>query len=83
MATAVKVTNATAVKVTTIGSSVGIVLPREILNRLHIGKGDTVYLTESPDGFRISPYDVTFAKKVDILEQVMRENRDVLKKLAE
>jgi len=83
MATAVKVTTATAVKVTTVGSSVGIVLPKEILNRLHVEEGDTVYLTESPDGIRISPYDATFAQKVEILEQVMRENRDVLKKLAE
>jgi putative addiction module antidote len=83
MANAVKATSTTAVKVTTVGSSVGIVLPKEILNRLHVDKGDTVYLTESPDGIRISPYDATFAKKVEILEQVMRENRDVLKKLAE
>ncbi|MGP8258473.1 MAG: AbrB/MazE/SpoVT family DNA-binding domain-containing protein [Acidobacteriaceae bacterium] len=83
MATAVKATTATAVKVTTIGSSVGIVLPREILNRLHVEKGDTVYLTESPDGIRITPYDAAFARKIGILEQVMRENRDVLKKLAE
>jgi putative addiction module antidote len=73
----------TAVKITTIGSSVGIVLPKEILGYLHVEKGDTVYLTVSPDGIRISPYDVTFAQKVDALEQVMRENRDVLKKLAE
>jgi putative addiction module antidote len=83
MATAVKPTAVTAVKVTTVGSSAGIVLPREILNRLHVEKGDTVYLTESPDGIRITPYDAAFARKIDILEQVMRENRDVLKKLAE
>lgn len=83
MAAAVRVTTATAVKVTTVGSSVGIVLPKEILSRLHVEKGDTVYLTESPDGIRISPYDTAFAQKVEILEQVMRENRDVLKKLAE
>jgi putative addiction module antidote len=72
-----------AVKVTTVGSSVGIVLPKEILRHLHVEKGDTVYLSESPDGVRISPYDALFAKKVEVFEQVMRENRDVLKKLAE
>jgi putative addiction module antidote len=71
------------VKLTTVGSSVGIVLPREILNHLHVEKGDTLYLTESQDGIRISPYDPNFARKVGVLEQVMRENRDVLKKLAE
>lgn len=73
----------TAVKITTVGSSVGIVLPKEILGYLHVQKGDTVYLTESPDGIRMSPYDAAFAKKVEVLEQVMRENRDVLKRLAE
>jgi putative addiction module antidote len=73
----------TAVKITTIGSSVGIVLPKEILSHLHVKKGDTLYLTVSPDGIRISPYDPTFAQKVEVLEQVMRDNRDVLKKLAE
>jgi putative addiction module antidote len=83
MANAVKASKATAVRVTTVGNSVGIVLPREILTHLHIEKGDTVYLTESPDGIRISPYDPAFARKVEILEQVMRDNRDVLRKLAE
>lgn len=73
---------ATAVKVTTVGSSVGIVLPREILNVLHVEKGDTLYLTESPDGIRISAYDPKIAMKLEAMEQVMRENRDVLRKLA-
>jgi putative addiction module antidote len=76
-------TSTTAVKVTTVGSSVGIVLPKEILTRLHVEKGDIVYLTDSPDGIRISPYDPGFAKKIETLEQVMRDNRDVLRKLAE
>jgi putative addiction module antidote len=74
---------ATAVKVTAIGNSAGIILPKEVLGRLHVEKGDTLYLTESPDGFRISPYDDAFARKLEVFEQVMRENRDVLKKLAE
>jgi putative addiction module antidote len=74
---------ATAVKVTTIGSSVGIVLPKEILSSLNVQKGDTVFLTPSPDGVRISPYDPVFAQKIEALEHIMRENRDVLKKLAE
>jgi putative addiction module antidote len=73
----------TAVKITTIGNSVGIVLPKEILSHLHVEKGDTLYITESPDGVRLSPYDAAFARKLDVFEQVMRENRDVLKKLAE
>ena len=74
---------ATVVKVTTIGNSVGIVLPKDVLNRLHVEKGDVLYITDAPDGVRLSPYNDAFAQKLEALEQVMRENRDVLKKLAE
>jgi putative addiction module antidote len=74
---------ATVVKITTVGNSVGIVLPKEILNRLHVEKGDMLYLIESPDGIRIAAYDPNLAKKLDAMEQVMRENRDVLRKLAQ
>ncbi len=74
---------ATAVKITTIGNSAGIVLPKEVLNRLHVEKGDVLYITDAPDGVHLSPYNDAFAQKLEALEQVMRENRDVLKKLAE
>ena len=74
---------ATAVKITTIGNSVGIVLPKEVLNRLHVEKGDMLYVTDSPGGVQLTPYNATLAEKLDVFQQVMRENRDVLKKLAE
>lgn len=74
---------ATAVKITAIGNSVGIVLPKEILNRLHVEKGDSLYITDAPEGVLLSPYNAAFARKLEAFEQVMRENRDVLKKLAE
>ena len=74
---------ATTVKITTIGNSVGIVLPKEVLNRLHVEKGDSLYITDSPEGVHLSAYNAEFARKLDAFEQVMRENRDVLKKLAE
>jgi putative addiction module antidote len=48
-------------KLTTIGNSVGMVLPREVLDKLHLAKGDQVYLTESPDGWRLTPYSPEFA----------------------
>ena len=73
----------TAVKITTIGNSVGIVLPKEILSKLRVEKGDTLYLTEAPDGIRLTPYEESFARTLDAFEHVMREHRDVLKKLAE
>jgi putative addiction module antidote len=74
---------ATAVKVTTIGNSVGIVLPREILDKLRVEKGDTLFLTETPDGVRLTPYSVDLATKLEVAERIMRENREVLRKLAE
>jgi putative addiction module antidote len=74
---------ATAVKITTIGNSVGIVLPKEVLNRLHVEKGDLLYVTDSPGGVQLTPYNATLAEKLNVFQQVMRENRDVLKKLAE
>jgi len=74
---------ATSSKVIAIGNSIGIILPKEIAGRLHVEKGDTVFITECPDGVRLSAYDDAFARKMDAMEQVMRENRDVLKRLAE
>lgn len=74
---------ATTVKITTVGSSVGIVLPREVLDKLHVEKGDTLYLTDAPDGVRLTPYQPDFAAKVEVLKRVMRKNREALRKLAE
>lgn len=69
-------------KVTTIGSSAGIVLPKEVLSRLRVAKGDTVFLTESPDGFRITSYDPEFEEDMIIARKVMRKRRNLLRELA-
>lgn len=71
------------VKVTTVGSSVGIVLPKELLTKLHIEKGDMLYVTETPNGVQLTPYDEKFVKVMEAADRIMRENRDVLRKLAE
>ena len=71
-----------ALKVTTIGNSSGVILPREVLAKLKVHKGDSVYLIETPEGFRITPYDEEFAQQMDAAEQIMREDRDVLRALA-
>lgn len=70
-------------KITTIGNSVGVVLPKEILERLRVEKGDTLYAIETPNGIELTPYDAEFAEAMAIAEKVMREDRDVLRKLAE
>ena len=69
-------------KVTTIGSSAGIILPKEVLARLKIAKGDSVFLTESPEGVRITPYDPEFEEQMSLARQFMRERRNVLRELA-
>ena len=70
-------------KITTVGNSVGIVLPKDILERLRVEKGDTLYATETPDGIELRAFDEEFAEDMAVAEQVMREDRDVLRKLAE
>jgi putative addiction module antidote len=73
----------TVVKVTTVGSSVGIVLPKEVLAKLHVQKGDSLYITETPDGVQLTPYDEEFELQIEIGQKVMRKYRDALRKLAE
>ena len=69
-------------KLTTVGSSTGVVLPKEVLARLKVEKGDTVFLTDAPDGYRITPYDPEFEQQMELARRVMRERRNVLKELA-
>jgi len=71
------------VKVTTVGSSIGIVLPKEVLAKLRIEKGDKLYVTETPQGIQLTPYEPGFAQKVEVARRLMRKHRDVLRKLAQ
>ncbi len=71
------------VKVTTVGNSTGVVLPKELLQHLRVGKGDRLYAIETPGGIQLTPYDPEFVAQVGVAEEVMREDRDALKKLAE
>ena len=72
-----------AFKVTTIGSSVGIILPKEVRDRLKLKKGDTLFLTEMPEGgYRLTPYNPDFERQMRLAEDVMRVDRDILHSLA-
>lgn len=71
-----------AVKITQIGNSVGIVLPKEAVGRLKVSKGDTVYLTEAADGYRITPFDPEFAAQMDVARGIMKRRRHALRELA-
>lgn len=70
-------------KITTVGNSVGVVLPKEILERLRVSKGDQLYLVEEPDGYKLTPYNREFVEQMKAAENIMRSDRDVLKVLAE
>ena len=74
---------ASTVKVTSIGNSTGVILSKEILAKLHVEKGDQLFVTETPDGIELTPYRPDFAEKMEIAKKIMRENRDVLRRLAE
>lgn len=70
-------------KITAIGNSAGVVLPKELLARLRVEKGDDVYVIETPDGIRLTAYDPTLAEQMRVAEQVMRKRRTLLHKLAQ
>jgi len=70
-------------KITTIGNSAGVILPRELLARLRLEKGDELHALETPDGIRLTVYDPTLAEQMEVAEQVMRQRRTLLNKLAQ
>ena len=73
--------NAT-LKITRIGNSAGVVLPKEVLARLRVGLGDALHLTEAPDGVRLTAHDPDFAATMDMAEEIMREDRNILRELS-
>lgn len=70
-------------KITTIGNSAGVILPKELLARLRVDKGDELLALETPDGIRLTVYDPELAAQMEVAERVMREDRNVLHKLAQ
>ncbi|GIW41269.1 MAG: hypothetical protein KatS3mg076_1846 [Candidatus Binatia bacterium] len=70
-------------KVTTVGNSAGIILPRELMARLRVEKGDVLYALELPDGIKLTPFDPALAEQMETAERVMRKRRALLKKLAQ
>ena len=70
-------------KVTTVGDSVGIILPQEILERLRVQEGDSLCAVETKQGIELTPYDPDLTAQLDIAEKVMSEDRAVLRKLAD
>ena len=70
-------------KVRKIGNSLGVVLPKELLSRLHLEAGDQVFLTETPEGgYRLTPYDPEFEAQMKLAEEGMARYRNTLRALA-
>ena len=70
------------VKITTVGSSAGVVLPKELLAKLRVQKGDTLYVSQTADGIELSPYDPEFEQEIETARAVMRRYRNALRQLA-
>jgi putative addiction module antidote len=73
---------ATILHLTKIGNSVGAVIPRDVLQRLNLEVGDDLYLTESPDGMRLTPYSPEFAEQMAVFDGIAKRRRSVLRELA-
>lgn len=72
----------TALKLTRIGNSVGLILPKEVLARLKLGQGDTVFVTEAANGVTLTPYSPEFEQQMQSARRLMKKRRDVLRELA-
>lgn len=65
-----------------VGNSLGVTLPARAAQVLHVREGDTLYLTEAPGGFRLTPYDPSFAETMDVAEGFLSRYRNALRDLA-
>ncbi len=72
----------TALKLTQIGNSVGVILPKEVLARLKVEKGDTLFVTEATNGVTLTPYDPGLDEQIAAGREFMREFRDTFHQLA-
>jgi putative addiction module antidote len=69
-------------KIIQIGNSLGVTLPKEVLAALKLDRGDTLILTEAPDGVRLTPYDPDTAHQLEVVRAVMKKRRNALRELA-
>ncbi|MCO5102658.1 MAG: AbrB/MazE/SpoVT family DNA-binding domain-containing protein [Burkholderiaceae bacterium] len=69
-------------KLTQIGNSIGVILPKEALARLKLSKGESIFLTETPDGYVLTPYDPALEEEIQAGREFMRDYRDTFHQLA-
>ena len=71
-----------ALKLTQIGNSVGVILPKEVLARMKVEKGDTLFLTDAANGITLTAYDPEFEAQMQAARSIMKKRRAVLHELA-
>jgi len=71
-----------ALKLTAVGTSTGVVIPKEMFTRMKVSRGDKLHVVETSDGYLLTPYDPAIAAQVDIGREYMKEYRETFKVLA-
>jgi len=69
-------------KIRRVGNSAGVTLPKQVLAALRVREGDSLVLTESPDGFRLTPYGTEIEDELKVFEEGRRKYRRALRELA-
>jgi len=70
------------IKLRKVGNSVALIVPRRVRENMGDAEGSSVYLTKTPDGYKISPYDPEFSKQMDLARRIQSKHRDALHELA-
>jgi putative addiction module antidote len=65
-----------------VGNSLGVILPSATTRALKVKEGDTLFLVEGPDGYRITAHDPDFERQMKVAEKVLRRHRNALRELS-
>jgi putative addiction module antidote len=69
-------------KIVKVGNSLGVILPKDVLARMNVSVGDSLFLIEEPGGYRVTPYDSEFEEQMAVARSVMKSDRDILRELS-
>ena len=72
----------TALKLKAVGNSTGVILPKDVLSKLNVEKGDSLFVVETPNGIELTPYDPEFEGQMEMARKIMKKRRAVLRELA-
>jgi putative addiction module antidote len=69
-------------KVSQIGNSLGVILPKEVITQLRVEKGDALWLVEGPNGYHLTPYNTELSSQMEAAREIMKRRRQVLHELS-